>query len=211
MKLVVLAHGNTREEFLSKKIPEQTEIAWVDTTEEMDRHPDAAAFFNLSDEPHYPDDYTGIVHQPVFINAVTATLTEMQGIPNLVRINAWPGFLNRPVIEIAAGETIKAKAAEVLEFLAWGYQFVADVPGMISARVIAMIINEAYFALGEEVSTKSEIDVAMKLGTNYPFGPFEWGEKTGLANIFGLLKKLSLSDQRYLIAPALEEEMKLKA
>ena len=48
-----------------------------------------------------------------------------------------------------------------------------DIPGFISARVVSMIINEAYFALEEEVSSKEEIDTAMKLGTNYPYGPFD--------------------------------------
>jgi 3-hydroxybutyryl-CoA dehydrogenase len=57
--------------------------------------------------------------------------------------------------------------------------------------------------LGDEVSTKAAIDIAMKLGTNYPYGPFEWAEKIGLKNIFSLLQKLSLQDKRYQPAPAL--------
>ncbi len=69
-----------------------------------------------------------------------------------------------------------------------------------------MIINEAFYALGDDVSTKEEIDVAMKLGTNYPFGPFEWGEKIGLQNIIELLKKLSENDKRYNVAPYLQKQ-----
>ncbi|MEP6845805.1 MAG: 3-hydroxyacyl-CoA dehydrogenase family protein, partial [Panacibacter sp.] len=68
------------------------------------------------------------------------------------------------------------------------------------------IINEAYFALGDKVSSKQEIDIALKLGTNYPFGPFEWGEKIGLHHIFRLLKTLSFEDDRYIAAPYLEQE-----
>ena len=63
--------------------------------------------------------------------------------------------------------------------------------GFIAARIIAMIINEAYYALQENVSTKQQIDIAMKLGTNYPYGPFEWSEKIGIEKIYLLLKKLS--------------------
>ncbi|MEO5650820.1 MAG: 3-hydroxyacyl-CoA dehydrogenase family protein, partial [Ginsengibacter sp.] len=66
------------------------------------------------------------------------------------------------------------------------------------ARVISMIINEAFYTLKENVSTKKEIDLAMKLGTNYPFGPFEWAEKIGLENVFNLLKKLSEKEERYI-------------
>jgi 3-hydroxybutyryl-CoA dehydrogenase len=67
-----------------------------------------------------------------------------------------------------------------------------------------MIINEAFFALGENVSTKEEIDLAMKSGTNYPYGPFEWSEKIGVENILNLLKKLSEKEERYFPAPTLK-------
>jgi len=70
-----------------------------------------------------------------------------------------------------------------------------------------MIINEAYFALGDKVSTKDEIDTAMKLGTNYPYGPFEWSRKIGLKNVYQLLSVLSKEDHRYIAAPCLEEEV----
>ena len=80
---------------------------------------------------------------------------------------------------------------------------------MISARILASIINEAYYTLQEEVSTKNDIDTAMKLGTNYPFGPFEWSERIGLENIYDLLNKLSKADARYAPAAAMKEAMTL--
>jgi 3-hydroxybutyryl-CoA dehydrogenase len=43
----------------------------------------------------------------------------------------------------------------------------------------------------------------MKLGTNYPYGPFEWSEKIGLFNIVSLLQKLSKKDKRYTISSLL--------
>ena len=85
---------------------------------------------------------------------------------------------------------------------------VPDQPGFISARIIAMIINEAYFAKSENVSTEKEIDVAMKLGTNYPYGPFEWASIIGIKNIYALLKILSETDSRYQPSHLIEEEVK---
>ena len=61
--------------------------------------------------------------------------------------------------------------------------FVKDEPGFVSARIVAMMINEAYFTWEAGTSTKEEIDIAMKLGTGYPYGPFEWGEKIGLRGL----------------------------
>ena len=80
----------------------------------------------------------------------------------------------------------------------------ADDYGFIAARIIAMIINEAYYALEENVSTKEQIDIAMKLGTNYPYGPFEWSEKIGIEKIYLLLEKLSVQNKRYTIAGSLK-------
>jgi 3-hydroxybutyryl-CoA dehydrogenase len=60
-----------------------------------------------------------------------------------------------------------------------------------------MMINEAFIALNEGVSTKEEIDIAMKLGTNYPYGPFEWSEKIGVEKIKSLLEKLNHYQERY--------------
>jgi len=57
---------------------------------------------------------------------------------------------------------------------------VPDQPGFVTARVLSMIINEAWLALEEGVSTKAEIDIAMKLGTNYPLGHLNGAHK--LAN-----------------------------
>jgi len=76
----------------------------------------------------------------------------------------------------------------------------------ISDRVIYMIINEAYFALEEKVSSKDEIDIAMKLGTGYPFGPFEWAAKIGILKIYETLSHLSETDERYTPAALLKEE-----
>jgi len=82
-----------------------------------------------------------------------------------------------------------------------------DIPGMITARVLATIINEAYYTLGAQVSSREEIDIAMKLGTSYPYGPFEWSDKIGLQRVYELLNELRSADARYMPAPALEKAM----
>ncbi len=71
---------------------------------------------------------------------------------------------------------------------------------------IFLAYNEAFFALSENVSTMVEIDTAMKLGTAYPYGPFEWGNKIGLQNIVTLLKKLSKKQLRYAPCDLLVQE-----
>ena len=117
-------------------------------------------------------------------------------------MNGWPGFLQREVWEIASGDHDVAE--EIFNKIGWKILFVEDKPGLIAARVVSMIINEAFLTFNENVSTIEEVDLAMKLGTNYPFGPFEWAEKIGVENVYGLLEKLSETDERYLPSPALK-------
>jgi 3-hydroxybutyryl-CoA dehydrogenase len=163
----------------------------------------ATAFFNFQDDSS-DVDYSDL-NAPVFINSVTKTLSAIKTKGNVIRINAWQGFLEKEIWEIAG--LVSSEVASIIKKLNKKYITVDDEPGFVSARIIAMIINEAYFAKGENVSTEAEIDIAMKLGTNYPFGPFEWSEKIGKKNVSKLLKKLSETDERYNIAPFLKNEI----
>lgn len=203
MKFVVVG-GKDQFEYLKGCAPD-AEWAMVDNAEAFSDYPDADAFFNLK-EGGMPADYKNIT-QPVFIHSVIATLSERNVPPHVIRINAWKGFLEKDIWEIAGN--ISQEAESVLKHLKKKYIVVNDIPGFVTARVLAMIINEAFFARGENVSTEKEIDVAMKLGTNYPYGPFEWGNLIGLENIYALLEKLSVNEDRYKVAPALKLQMNL--
>ncbi len=160
----------------------------------------ADGYFNLLPDS-YAANYTTI-QKPIFINSVSHTLQEINALKNVIRINGWAGFLQKDIWEIAGNFTTDVQV--VLTALKKNYILVPDVVGFVTARVIAMIINEAYFALEDGVSTKKDIDTAMKLGTNYPYGPFEWASIIGENNIYSLLNKLSLNDLRYLPAKTLQ-------
>jgi 3-hydroxybutyryl-CoA dehydrogenase len=60
--------------------------------------------------------------------------------------------------------------------------------------VILAIVNEAYRALGDEVATADDIDRAMQLGANHPFGPFGWARDAGLHEVVVMLDGLSDED-----------------
>lgn len=203
MHIVVKAGAQQKSEFLSKGVPGEVWISFPDTNGII---PGADAYFDLCFEEDGAA-FPAITNKPVFVNAVIATINELP--ENYIRINAWNGFLKRDIVEIVAADS-QLPHLTLLDALGWKYQLAPDVPGMIAARIIAMIINEAYFGLGDEISSKAEIDIAMKLGTNYPYGPFEWSEKIGLKKIYALLKKLSEKDNRYAVASSLEKEILLK-
>lgn len=80
--------------------------------------------------------------------------------------------------------------------------------GFTVPRTLAMIINEAYFALEEKVASASDIDRAMRYGVNYPKGPFEWGKgrERVIIELLNELKKTT-NDSRYEVSPQLEKSI----
>ncbi len=178
-------------------------VEWIriNALEEWSLHPSAAALFVL-DENAILGDYS-LIKKPVLIHSVVETLEAYHHPDNVVRINAWPGFLDRNHWEVSGTHQNfhKEFEAEAAVKLNW----IPDEPGFVTARAIAMIINEAYFAKAEGVSESADIDIALKLGTNYPWGPFEWAKKIGEKNILALLKKLSERDTIYQPCAELEK------
>ncbi len=191
MMIVIAASDNQWNELTVSGVS----IDWqrVDDAADFIQHEKADAFFNLKDNKIQPVFES--LKRPVFVNSVVQTLTSLNAPSNVYRINGWAGFLIRPVWEITGA--INEEVQSLFSTLNIKINFVKDQPGFISARIIAMIINEAYFAIEEKISSKAEIDTAMKLGTNYPFGPFEWATLIGTENILALLQKLNETDERY--------------
>ena len=176
-------------------------IEWIRINSMQDICTDADAFIILKEGIEYHFEK---LTKPVIINSVAVTLKELNAPDTVLRINGWNSFLIRNNWEVAG--IMNENIEQIFATLNKKFSVVPDEPGFIAARIIAMIINEAYFALGAEVSSKSEIDIAMKLGTNYPYGPFEWAGIIGIKKIFALLYKLSFKDKRYVPAPFLQQE-----
>ncbi len=204
MKIAVVADSTGKEELLAQGLATGMEVEWLTAPAPV---PEAEAYIDLLFRPEQERIDQLNTLQPAFliVNSVAAPLNELKNIP--VRIQAWQGFLKRGLLEASCtDENVKAKAAKVFSSFNKTVEWVPDIPGFISARVIAMIINEAYFTLEEKVSSKEEIDTAMKLGTNYPFGPFEWSEKIGLRQVYELLQAMSKTNARYSPADLLKKE-----
>lgn len=121
-------------------------------------------------------------------------------------------FLQRDILEVVlpAGGNLE-DLDPVCGALGTRFEVVTDQAGMVTPRVICMIINEAFYTLEEGTATKEDIDLAMKLGTNYPFGPFEWASRIGLQNVLSVLEAVyrETRDERYRVCPLLIEQVRL--
>lgn len=150
----------------------------------------------------------------VILNSAFNSLAEfaaMSGVVNahVAGINAIPFFLELPIKEMSLlREHDLTHWEAIIEKLGWQARFTSDYPGMITPRVICMIINEAYYTMQEGTATRADIDLSMKLGTNYPYGPFQWAAMLGLPNIVLLLERLQayFGDERYKVNPLLKRE-----
>lgn len=202
MKIVVVATDKQWNE-LTKAWPKTIWLR-VNDCKEFTTINTADAFFNLKDSLILPEFAS--LGKPVFINSVIQTLADLNAPDNVLRINGWAGFLQRAAWEIAGA--VNENINSLFKKLDIKINHVRDEPGFIAPRIIAMIINEAYFTVSDQVSSKNEIDTAMKLGTNYPYGPFEWASLIGTKNILDLLFKLNLTDRRYQPAELLITEVK---
>ena len=180
---------------------------------EMDEQ-DIIFDFLIDEFPDNIDAYKDITALPVFVNIPKLSLAELAFYNEdiactLFGFNGLPGFFENEQWEVSLlHEKDMALLNDTLESLKIKYQLVKDRVGMVTPRILCMIINEAFYTVMENTATAEDIDKAMKLGTNYPHGPFEWLDKVGIKNVYELLEAIydDTKDERYKIAPLLKRQ-----
>ena len=213
MNIYVIGNSHQSEEIRSK-INTEHSVELVDSLDDIIEDSVAAVFdFSFDDSPDDLESYAGLTNIHLFINATRVSLAELtffadNKLPNLYGIAGDPTFLERPLLEVSAHVNNKADAKELFSQLGFDATLVDDRVGMVTPRIVSMIINEAYYTVMEGTATREDIDTGMKLGTNYPMGPFEWASNWGIANIYELLEAMYLDskDERYKICPLLKQE-----
>jgi len=170
--------------------------------------------FDFMPSPDSINNYRLRKELPVFFNTTLITLKTIFGNNDVDQLMAFgfcglPTFLNRELMEVSVRTESELPAlALICKKLGTDFKQVSDSIGLVTPRIICMIINEAYCTVEEGTATRSDIDLAMKLGTNYPYGPFEWCNRIGIKNVVDLLKSVYLTtrDERYTICPLLLQE-----
>ncbi|MEZ7215519.1 3-hydroxyacyl-CoA dehydrogenase [Klebsiella spallanzanii] len=133
---------------------------------------------------------------------------------------------NRPVVvyDYTAGDTVVLASAAtnpqsatdkaVYFFQQQGKKVlrIADYPGLLVWRTVAMLANEALDAVQKGVASAEDIDTAMRLGVNYPHGPIAWGETLGWGRVLRLLENLQqhYGEERYRPSALLREKALLE-
>jgi 3-hydroxybutyryl-CoA dehydrogenase len=120
-----------------------------------------------------------------------------------------PGTPLAFAVSASASSAWRDEAAAWLRVAGWAPQPLGDAPGLIVARTIAMLVNEACDAVQQGVCTAEGADLAMKLGVSYPAGPFEFLARWDAAAIATLLDHLDAHyrGERYRVSPGLRERV----
>jgi 3-hydroxybutyryl-CoA dehydrogenase len=167
--------------------------------------------FDVNDE--FSEQYADLEDSVVLVGAVRKQLEQAEAELarkfkcTLIGMNSLPGFINRELMECTAlSEEDRKRAQNRLEKAGIEASFVKSRVGMVSPRILCMIINEAFYTVQEGTAVPQDIDLGMKLGTAYPKGPFEWCELIGIHNVYTVLNALyeDTGDDRYKICSDLK-------
>ncbi len=219
MRILVIGDATCMKETINKFT---TKHSYIHHTDYVFNHNilsdvDLIIDFLIADYPENLNIYQNTKHGFIFLNTIKTTLAKLFFQAKLNNIdlqdrcigfNGWPTFLNREIIEATTlTKSNHSSLFNLFKELETSFLFVEDRVGMVMPRIICMIINEAFYTLQEGTASEEDIDIGMKLGTNYPYGPFEWASQIGIKAIYELLESLyhDTKDERYKIAVLLRE------
>lgn len=202
MRILVTGDGSRQEELRKGRDFGAHELLWSDV---FVPGTDLVIDLSLDEQPDRLDWYAAQPGVPVLGCMVKKTFSQ----PNVFGCNWLPGFIGMPRLEVGLTPLAdQQRFDKLMQQLGWAYETVNAVPGLVTPRVICMIINEAYFTAEEGTASRDDIDISMKLGTNYPFGPFEWSRRIGIRNVRDVLQAVyaHTGNGRYKVCPLLEQE-----
>ena len=129
--------------------------------------------------------------------------------PGAVGFHLLPPLDDARLVELTRLPTTQSFACEAAErfFASLGFltEWVGDAPGLVLGRIVAQLVNEAAFAIGEGVGSADDVDAGLTLGLSHPRGPVGWSEAAGLEHVLAVLDGLwsERREERYRAAPLL--------
>jgi len=215
MQILVVGSTSNLEELRQKFGPKHIYLLEESGEDSIESIYEADVVFDfVSDSRAINSRYLNFTN-PVFFNTALITLSELLHQADFSQRDSFfgfcgiPTFVNRSVLEVSlSSKKNESLLKEICSQLDTDFVCVEDRVGLVTPRVICMIINEAYYTLEEGTATRGDIDLAMRLGTNYPYGPFEWAKRIGIHHVIKLLTSVhhDTKDDRYKVCALLRSE-----
>ncbi|WP_108669932.1 3-hydroxyacyl-CoA dehydrogenase [Peribacillus acanthi] len=183
-------------DFIIEAVPEKIEIKRA-VFEKMDYHAPEHCFFATNTSTMSPTEIGSFTKRP----------------DRVIAMHFFNPVHKMPLIEIVRGLETSDETVEAVKELAGMMKketvVVNEFPGFVTSRISALVGNEAFYMLQEGLGTPEEIDKAIRLGLNYPMGPFELGDLVGLDTRLNNLNYLHAKlGEKYRPAPLLEQYVK---
>jgi 3-hydroxybutyryl-CoA dehydrogenase len=191
-----LAENVKDADLIIEAVPEKLDIKKT-IFEVIDQHAPASCLFASNTSTMSPTEIASFTKRP----------------EKVIAMHFFNPVHKMPLVEIVRGLETSDETAEAIQRAAiqMGKEtvIVNEFPGFVTSRISALVGNEAFYMLQEGVGTAEEIDKAIKLGLNYPMGPFELGDLVGLDTRLNNLKYLHEKlGEKYRPAPLLEQYVK---
>lgn len=173
----------------------------------------AAPYLAIGDAERGSDGGVGGAAGPraLFVSGASLHLTD----PQAVGIHLLAPFDDARLVELTrtpqSDPLAVERAEELVRTLGRHPEWVGDGPGLVLGRIVAQLVNEAAFLIGEGNGAPADVDAGMELGVNHPRGPVAWSAALGLPHVLAILDGLSdeLREERYRAAPLLRRRAAL--
>lgn len=156
----------------------------------------------------------------VVVSVLTNTATDVGSISNtadrIIGIGIAPGMMSTTTtIDICKGLNTTGQhldaTRDLLRIAGYATEVVEDRVALVQMRVLAMLINEAAFAVMEGLANPEDIDKAMMLGVNYPKGLLAWADEIGIGVITLILDGLYREYQQERYRPCVQLKQMMRA
>jgi 3-hydroxybutyryl-CoA dehydrogenase len=147
----------------------------------------------------------------VLVLCADGSLAELDVHGGAVGFHALPPLDESRLVELTrtrdTSDAHCTQAEQLFRSLGKEVAWVGDAPGLVLGRILCQLVNEAAFAVSEQVGSAADVDLAMRHGYNYPRGPLEWGDLIDLDHVLATLDALreELGEERYRAAPLLRQ------
>jgi 3-hydroxybutyryl-CoA dehydrogenase len=191
-----LAEAVREADLVIEAVPEKLEVK-KQVFEMIDKHAPASCYFATNTSTMSPTEIGSFTKRP----------------EKVIAMHFFNPVHKMKLVEIIRGLETNEETVHVIQHVAerMGKETVVvnEFPGFVTSRISALIGNEAFYMLQEGVGTPEQIDKAIKLGLNFPMGPFELADLVGLDTRLNNLKYLHEKlGEKYRPAPLLEQYVK---
>ncbi|MBV8246433.1 MAG: hypothetical protein JOZ38_10960 [Candidatus Eremiobacteraeota bacterium] len=208
-RIAIVGFGGFAEELHEELSRRYAQVVRVDNDDAIDELPlDTTALFDVgdgaNDRAHQIKEYDNlfppetVLFADAYVTDVEKLSPRLRNPERLVGYGVLSSLSRQHVVEIADLDATSDDAMELAQELFGALQkTVAPIgpgPGLFLGRTVAAIVNEGVYAVQDGIATAADVDVAMRLGTNYPLGPIEWGREIGAARISAILERVAQED-----------------